>query len=427
MALGVMLITLLVLFILNVPIAFAMIVSMSFYFILSDTFTSIVLIQRMVGSMESVPLLAIIFFLAVGILMNYTGITSRMLNFAQVATNRLPGSLAQVNILLSTLMGGLSGSNIADSAMQSKILVPKMVENGYSKSFSAALTASTSLITGIIPPSIGLIMFGYIGKVSIGDLFLAGILPGIALCFTFMIYVHFYVKKHKIETERKPKITKKYFFFTLKDASLAILLPLIIIGGIRFGAFSATEAGAIAILYTLILGLVIYREMKMSQLVSAFLETVYTASSVLIIIAAGSAFAWILTLEQIPQTMTTLMVEYVPSKFIFFIVVFLFLIVVGMFVEGNITIIVLTPLFMPMLPAYGIDSVHFGIFFVLTVAIGSLTPPLGTVMYTTSSITGTKIEDFIKASIPFLILLGLYVLLLAYVPAVSLWLPSLFE
>ena len=182
MALGVMLITLLVLFILNVPIAFAMIVSMSFYFMLSDTFTSIVLIQRMVGSMESVPLLAIIFFLAVGILMNYTGITSRMLNFAQVVTNRLPGSLAQVNILLSTLMGGLSGSNIADSAMQSKILVPKMVENGYSKSFSAALTASTSLITGIIPPSIGLIMFGYIGKVSIGDLFLAGILPGIALC-----------------------------------------------------------------------------------------------------------------------------------------------------------------------------------------------------------------------------------------------------
>lgn len=427
MALGVMLITLLILFILNVPIAFAMIVSMSIYFMLSDTFTSIVLLQRMVGGMESVPLLAIIFFLAMGILMNYTGITTRMLNFAQVVTNRLPGSLAQVNVLLSTLMGGLSGSSIADSAMQSKILVPKMEEKGYSRSFSTALTASTSLITTIIPPSIGLIMFGYIGKVSIGDLFLAGILPGIGLCLSFMIYIHFYVKKKKLEIEKKPKVSREQFFLSFKDASLAILLPLIIIGGIRFGIFSATEAGAIAILYALILGLVIYREMKFKQLIKAFVETVYTASSVLIILAAGSAFAWILTLEQVPQKLTTIMVEYVPSKLLFFIVVFIFLIIVGMFIEGNITIIILTPLFMPMLPAYGIDAVHFGIFFVLTVAMGSLTPPLGTVMFTTSAITGTKIEDFIKSSIPFLILLTLFVLILAYIPAVSLWLPSILE
>jgi len=427
MALSVMLVTLLVLFILNVPIAFSMIVGSSFYFLLSDNFSSTVLIQRMVGGMESVPLLAIIFFLTAGILMNYTGITSRMLSFAQILTNRLPGSLAQVNVVLSTLMGGLSGSNLADAAMQSKILVPEMEKKGYNRSFSAALTASTSLITGIIPPSIGLIMYGYIGNVSIGDLFLAGVLPGIALCFSFMAYVYLYAKKHKLETEDKVKVTKKHFFFTLKDAGLALLLPLIIIGGIRFGVFSSTEAGAIAILYALFLGLVIYREMKFSQLVKALVETVHTASSVLIIIAAGSAFAWVLTLEQVPQRMTAVMVDYVSSPLLFFVVVLVFLLIVGMFVEGNISIIILTPLFMPMLVQYGIDPVHFGIFFVLSIAIGTLTPPLGTIMYVTSAITGTKIEDFIKASIPFLIILAVFALMLAYVPALSLWLPNTFK
>ncbi|MFC0561668.1 TRAP transporter large permease [Halalkalibacter alkalisediminis] len=425
MALTVVMCVLLLLFILNVPIAFALIVSTAVYFLFTDAFSSTVLIQRLVGGVESVPLLAIVFFVAAGILMNYTGITSRMLRFAQVLTNRLPGSLAQVNVVLSTLMGGLSGSNVADAAMQSKVLVPEMEKKGYSRAFATALTASTSLITPIIPPGIALIMYGYVGNVSIGSLFLAGVLPGVVLCLSFMIYVHFYAKKHKLETENKEKVTKKIFFFTFKDAILALLLPIIIIGGIRFGVFSATEAGAIAVFYALFLGLVIYREMKMKQLVKALIETVHTAASILVIIAAGSAFAWVLTLEQVPQRMTEFMVNHVSSPFMFFIVVLVFLLIVGMFIEGNVSIIILTPLFMPMIQQYGIDPVHFGIFFIVCISIGTLTPPLGTIMYTTCSITGTKVEEFIKYSWPFLLILILAALLLAFVPSISLWLPSI--
>ena len=278
MALSIMLITLLVLFMLNVPIAFAMIFGTTLYFLFSDGFTTMVLIQRMVGGMESVPLLAIIFFLTAGILMNYTGITQRVLRFAVIVTSRLPGSLAQVNVLLSTLMSGLSGSNIADAAMTAKILVPEMEKKGYSRGFASALTASSALTTGIIPPSIGLIMYGYVGNVSIGDLFLAGVLPGLALCGVFMLYVHFYTKKHKLETQPTASINAKEFLIALRDALLALLMPIAIIGGIRAGMFSATEAGAIAILYSLFLGLVVYREMKLTQLVKALVETVHIAS-----------------------------------------------------------------------------------------------------------------------------------------------------
>jgi len=426
-ALTVVLSVLLILFLLNVPIAFALIVSTAVYFFFIDSFSTSILIQRMVGGIESVPLLAIIFFITAGILMNYTGITSRMLRFALILTNRLPGSLAQVNVVLSTLMGGLSGSNIADAAMQSKVLVPEMEKKGYSRSFATVLTASTSLITPIIPPGIALIMYGYVGNISIGSLFLAGVLPGIVLCIIFMIYVHFYSKKHNLETDNKEHFTAKDLLLSFKDAFFALLLPVIIIGGIRLGIFSATEAGAIAVFYALFLGLVIYREMKLKQLVRALVETVHTAASIIIIIAAGSAFAWVLTLEQVPQKMTEFMVTNVSSPIFFFLVVIAFLLVVGMFIEGNVSIIILTPLFMPMLAQYGIDPVHFGIFFIICISIGTMTPPLGTIMFTTCSITGTKIEEFIKSSIPFLIILIIAALLIAFVPSISLWLPTTFK
>lgn len=425
MALTLMLIVLLFLFLINVPIAFALIISSAVYFFFTDSFSMMVLIQRMIGGVESVPLLAIVFFLTAGILMNYTGITSRMLRFAQVITRPLPGGLAQVNVVLSTLMGGLNGSNIADAAMQSKVLVPEMVKKGYSKSFSTALTASTSLITPIIPPGIAMIMYGYVGNVSIGKLFAAGIIPAIVLCLIFMIYVHFYAKRHNLETDKTEKFNWRDFFVTFKDAILALLLPLIIIGGIRFGVFSPTEAGAFAVLYALVLGLIVYREMKLTHLMKAFLETAHTAASILVIIAAGSAFAWILTLEQVPQKLTEFMIGNVSSAALFFIVVLVFLLVVGMFVEGNVSIIILTPLFIPMLIQYGIDPVHFGIFFIMCISIGTLTPPLGTIMFTTCSITGTKIEDFIKHSWPFLLILVVASLLIAFIPQISMWLPNL--
>lgn len=426
MAFTIMMVSMIIFILLNVPVAFSLLASVALYFIFANDFHPITLVQQTISGLESIPLLAIIFFMATGVLMNYTGIAKRLLNFAEIITRPLPGSLGQVNVTLSMLMSGLSGSNIADASMQSKMLVPEMVKKGYDKSFATALTATSAIITPIIPPGIGLIMYGFVGNVSIGDLFLAGILPGITLGILLMIYVHFYAKKYNIETEKRKTATAREFFTALKDAILAILLPVIIVGGIRLGFFSATEAGAIAVFYALIIGLFVYREMSFKDLINAIVETVHTGVGILLIIAAGSAFGWVLTLERIPQSMTDYITVMVSSPALLFIVILIFLLIIGMFLEGNVAIVILTPLFMPMLLEYGIDPVHFGIFFVLTLSIGTITPPVGTVMFATSSITGTKIEDFVKASVPFIIILIIASLLIAYIPRISLFLPNLF-
>lgn len=425
MALALMLISLLVFIMINIPVAFSIIGSVAIYFLIAQEFEGMVLIQRMISGLESVPLMAIIFFMASGILMNYTGMTRRLLKFAEIVTRPLPGALAQVNVTLSILMSGLSGSNIADASMSAKMLVPEMTKKGYDKGFSTALTATAAIITPIIPPGIALIMYGYVGNVSIGALFMAGILPGLTLALLLMIYVHFYAKKHGLEIEKKEKATFQEFSRGLKDAILALMFPLIIIGGIRFGLFSATEAGAIAVLYALILGLLVYREMSLKSLGEAIVETVHSGAGILLIIAGGTAFGWVLTYEQVPQMLAESVTNLISSSTMFFLVILIFILIIGMFIEGNVAIIILTPLFIPMLAEYSIDPVHFGIFFIITLSIGTITPPVGTIMFVTSSITGIKIEQFIKASIPFIIILIIASLLIAFIPQISMLLPSL--
>lgn len=329
-----------------------------------------------------------------------------------------------MNVLLSVLMGGLSGSNVADAAMQSKIVVPEMVKKGYAPGFSAALTATSSLITPILPPGIALILYGYVGNVSIGDLFIAGIIPGFLLAAILLVYVHFAAKKRGFEQEKNPFPSFKQVAIASKDALLALLLPILIIGGIRLGMFGPTEAGAVAVLYALVIGLFIYREMTFKDVVSAAKESVQIIATVMIIIAAGTAFGWMLTLEQVPQQLASAMTTSVEQPLAFLVLLLVFLLIVGMFIEGNVMLIILTPIFMPMLETYGIDPVHFGIFFILCLSIGTITPPIGTIMFTTASITKVKIETFIKEVIPFWLLLIGLTLIIIFIPALSLWLPS---
>lgn len=414
----------LILLLLNVPVAYAMLLGSAIYFITSDSFTSETLTQRTISGVESFPLLGIVFFITAGILMNYTGITSRIIRFARVVTGHLTGGLGKVNVLLSMLMGGLSGSNVADAAMQSKVLVPEMEKKGYDRGFAAAITASSSLITPIIPPGIALILYGYIGNVSIGDLFIAGIVPGILLCIMLLLFVHFKSQSRGFETEPIPKASFKEVIIASKDALLAICLPIIIIGGIRIGVFSPTEAGAVAVLYALILGFIVYREMKWRDLINAFKESIHIIAMVMIIIAAGTAFGWILTLEQIPQMLTSGATSFVENPYLFLLIVMAFLLAIGMFVEGNVLLIILTPIFIPMLSVYNIDPVHFGIFFILCMSVGTITPPIGTIMFTVCAITKVKVEHFIKEIWPLWIILVLAILLIAYIPLLSLLLPS---
>lgn len=416
---------LLFLFIIGTPVAFCIFCSTLSYFLLHSNLPMIMLVQRLGGGLESVTLLAIPFFIMAGVFMNHSGISSRLLKFCEVLTGHMNGGLAQVNVALSTLMGGLSGSNIADAAMNSKLLVPQMVARGYSASFSAAVTAAGSLITPIIPPGIAMIIYGYVNNVSIGRLFLAGVVPGTLLCILMMILVSIISKKRGYLPIREKRASCKEVAMSAKDAVLALLLPIIIIGGIRMGVFTPTEAGAVAVIYALILGIFVYRNMDLKKLWLATRESALGAANVLLIICVAVAFSKFLTWERVPQALAEWMTTVVNNPLTFLMLVNIALLVLGMFLEGNAIMIVLAPLLAPIAHSYGIDPIHFGIVFIFNGAIGTITPPLGTVMFTTCSITEVPIEKFIKDVIPFWGLLVVELLLLTYIPAISTWLPNL--
>lgn len=416
---------LLLLFVIGTPVAFCIFCSTLTYFLMNSNLPMIMLVQRLAGGLESVTLLAIPFFIMAGVFMNHTGISERLLKFCEVLTGHMNGGLAQVNVALSTLMGGLSGSNIADAAMNSKLLVPQMVARGYSASFSAAVTAAGSLITPIIPPGIAMIIYGYVNNVSIGRLFLAGVVPGTLLCILMMILVSIISKKRGYLPIREKRASCKEVIVSAKDAVLALLLPVIIIGGIRMGVFTPTEAGAVAVIYAVILGVFIYRNMDAKKLWLATRESALGAANVLLIICVAVAFSKFLTWEQVPQSLAKWMTTIVDSPIAFLMLVNVALLILGMFLEGNAIMIVLAPLLAPIAHSYGIDPIHFGIVFIFNGAIGTITPPLGTVMFTTCSITEVPIEKFIKDVIPFWGLLIFELILLTYIPSITTWLPNL--
>ena len=379
-------IILLIFLFLKMPVYLSILSASVVYFFLNTTTSSQMIAQRVVSGMESIPLLAIPFFVCAGILMNYAGVTKRIIDFCSVVTGRTNGGLAQVNVLLSTLMGGLSGSNIADAAMEAKMLVPEMEQKGYSRPFSTVVTAMSSMITPLIPPGIGMIVYGSISGVSIGKLFVAGISTGGLLCIAMMILVSIISKKRGYKRLREERITAGQFGTALKPALLPLCLPIIIIGGIRIGIFTPTEAGSVALVYALILGLC-FKEIDAKGIRESIKETAITTANIMLIVGAASAFAWILTKEQIPQTLTAFMVSHIHNKYVFLIIVNIFLLLVGMFIEGNASLIVLVPLLAPIARAYGIDDIHFAMMFMFNITLGAVTPPMGILMFVTCGFT----------------------------------------
>lgn len=411
-------IVMLILLFLKVPV-FASVLSGAFvYFAMTPNVPTQIFAQRVISGVESIPLLAVPFFVCAGVFMNTSGVTKRVMNFAEILTGRMWGGLAQVNILLSTLMGGLSGSNLADAAMQSKMLVPEMEKKGFSTEFSSVVTATSAMITPLIPPGIAMIIYGSIANVSIGKLFMAGIGPGLLLCVSMMILVSVISKKRNYKVTREKSITVKEFMVALRGAILPLCLPVIIIGGIRLGIFTPTEAGSVAIVYSLMLG-VLYREMKFSDVINGLKETVTTTAAIMLIVGAASAFAWILTKERIPQQITEMIVANISNKYIFLMIVNVFLLVVGMFIEGNAAMIVLVPLLAPVAATFGINEIQFAMIFIFNMAVGALSPPMGTLMFVTCAITKCKIKDFIKEAVPFYVLLAICLMLLTFVPIFS--------
>lgn len=417
-------IVLLVLLFLKVPVYISVLSASACYFLMNPNLNPAVFAQQTLSGAQGLSLLAIPFFVMAGVFMNYTGVTRRIMECCNVLTARWYGGLAQVNILLSTLMGGLSGSSLADAAMECKMLVPPMEKEGYSKSFSTVITAASGMIVPLIPPGTGLIIYACVTNISVGKLFVAGIGPGLVLSISLMIFTRFVAQKRGYKPHRTTKIPAQEKWTAIKPAILPLLLPIIIIGGVRVGIFTATEAGTVAIVYALFLG-VLYHEMKAKDFLKGCKETVTTTASIMMIVAAASCFSWILTKEEIPQTLATWMTTAISNKYVFLMIVNIFLIIVGMFIEGNASMIVLAPLLHPVAVAFGIDPIHFAMVYIFNCTIGAFTPPMGTLMFVSCGITKCPTKDFIREAVPYYALFAVDMLVLTYIPQLTTFLVNL--
>lgn len=419
------LLLLFVLYFLGIPIAYALLGSAIFYFTFFDSgMPPDLVLQKFITSAASFPLLAIPFFVMAGSIMNYSGISKKLMQMAVVLTGHLVGGLAQVNVVLSTFMGGISGSANADAAMQSKILVPQMEKQGYSRSFSTALTAASSAISPVIPPGIVMIIYALIAQVSIADLFIAGYVPGILMAAALMITVSLISVKRKYKASRDKKATWGEIGTQLKDSIWSLSLPFGIILGLRFGLFTPTEAGAMAVLASILIGVFVYKELKMSHVKAILLDTIYGTGTVVLIIVSASVFGYYLTWERIPQDLTAMLLDFTSNKYTMLGVINVFLLLVGMMLEGGAALIIIAPLLVPVVVALGVDPVHFGMIMIVNIMIGGITPPFGSMMFTTCSITKVPVADFMREIWPFIIALLLVLLVVTYAPALILFLPS---
>lgn len=408
----------LVLLFLRVPVFISILAGSFTYFLLNPEIPSLIAAQRVSSGIQSSALLAIPFFVAAGIFMNYSGISRRVMNLAGVLTGRLRGGLAQVNITMSAIMGGLSGSNLADAAMTSKMLVPEMRRSGYTNEFASVVTATSAIITPLIPPGIAMILYGSIANVSIGKLFVSGFGLGLLIAVALMLLVWGIARRRDYAPLYTTKVPRESKISAVKAAALALLLPVLIIGAIRVGLFTPTEAGAAAIVYAILLGL-LYREMTPGNFLRGVRETVQNTASIMIIVGAATGLAWIFSREQLPQALAENLSSVIDSAWVFLLVMNVFLLVIGMIMEGNAAMIILVPLLAPMAEVYGINEIHFAMIFILNMTIGALTPPVGTLMLVTAGITKVKIAGFIKEALPFYAVMVGLLFLVTYLPILS--------
>jgi tripartite ATP-independent transporter DctM subunit len=359
--------------------------------------------------------------------MNHSGISGALMDFADVLVGHTKGGLAQVNVLLSALMGGISGSANADAAMQSKMLVPEMVKKGFSKPFSAAITAASSAISPVIPPGTNLILYALIANVAVGDMFLAAYMPGMLMAIMLMITVHIIALKRNYTPSRERIANVGEIFRQFLKSIWALFIPFGIIMGMRFGVFTPTEAGAVAVVFSVIVGFFVYKELKPKHLPMIFMDTVKGTGAVMSIIASAKVFGYYLTLEQIPQIITEFLMNMTDSPIVLLLVINALLLFIGMFLEGGAALVILAPLLVPAVVSFGIDPLHFGMIFIVNIMIGGLTPPFGSMMFTVCSIVNVKLEDFIKEVWPFIAALLVVLLLVTYSEGIALFTFNLFS
>jgi len=422
------LILMLALLVLKVPVAYSMLFSTMLYFLFGQAYAAPeMMVQKMVTTTETFTYLAVPFFTFAGVVFNYAGITRRLMGLADLLVGHLKGGLAHVNILLSALMGGLSGSSIADASMQSKFLVPEMERLGYSKEFSAAVTATSSVITPIIPPGIILIMYATATNTSVQKMFMGGVVPGIMLTVGLMTVAAVISNQRNYRGSRTKRAALGEILKNLQQSIFALFVPFGLVMGLRFGMFTATEGGAICAVYALIVGAFIYREIHLKDMVPIIKETLESTASIMFLLAAAQALGRYLTWERLPQIISNALASTFSTKFTFILAVNLLLLAVGCFFDGGAAMVLCAPLLAPAAEALGIDLVQFGIVMSINLTIGGVTPPFGTLMFVTCQITQTPMERFVKAVIPFLLMEIAILFLCSYVPPTVTWLPSLIK
>lgn len=422
------LILLFIFFFLRIPVAFSLLLTSMIYFFFINTAMPVDLaLQNLISGLESFPLLAIPFFITAGVVMNYSGLSKRIMEFADLLVGHMTGGLGQVTVIMSTIMGGASGSSNAETAMQCKMLVPEMRKRGYSLPFCAAVTATSSIIPALIPPGIVMIIYAMVARVSVGKMFMAGFVPGLILATTLMITVYLVSKKEGYGKSRDKMASPKEILKGAMDALLALFMPFGIIMGLRFGLFTPTEGGAIAVVYCMAVGMFVYKGIKLKDIVPIMQESFTSTAEVVFIIVGANIFGLYLSWERIPHQLSQLLLGLTTSPFVFLLVINVFFLILGMFIEAGPAIIILVPLLIAPLNALHIDLIHFGIIITLNLVIGGITPPFGSMMFIACQILKVPINAFARANLPFLITSMLVLALITYVPWIVMVLPNMFK
>lgn len=421
----IMIVSLLIMLLLSVPVALSLGLASAIAILSDGNMPLLVLIQRMFSALDVFPLMAIPFFILAGSLMETGGISRRLVNLANSLVGSMTGGLAIVTVVTAMFFSAISGSSAATTAAIGSILIPAMVKRGYDIRFAAANQAVSGELGVIIPPSIPMILFGISAGVSIGDLFLAGFLPGIMISLSLIFAVWFISKRKGYKGEGTFSVAAVGKAF--KEALLALLMPVIILGGIYGGLFTPTEASVVAVVYAFIIGVFVYKELKLKDLVNIFAKSSITTAIIMIIIANAGMFGWILTREQIPQEISAFFTSISDSPLVFLFLINLLLWFVGMFFETSAAIIILAPLLTPVAMALGIDPVHFGMIMIVNLAMGMVTPPVGVNLFVACQIAGIRLDQIMRPLVPFLLVLIIDILIITYIPKISLFLPALFK
>ncbi|MCC5937609.1 MAG: TRAP transporter large permease [Lunatimonas sp.] len=413
----------LLLLILGVPIAFALGLSAFAYILLSDL-PLMVIPQKMYAGIDVFVLLSIPGFILAGNLMNASGITDRIIRFCNALLGHIRGGLGLANVGASMLFGGISGTAIADTASIGAVMIPAMKKEGYDTPFSCAVTASSSTIGPVIPPSLPMIIAATLTGLSVGKLFVAGIIPGILLGLGFMVVT--YVISVKRKYPKRPKTPTLQMLRTFYQAFWAIMMTLVILFGIIGGVFTPTEASIVAVIYAMAVGLLVYRELEFKAIPRIILESAKTTASLMVLVGFANLFAWIMTVEELPQLIADSLLNLTENKFILLLMINLLLIFVGAFMETIAALLILFPVLLGVAVQVGVDPIQFAIIMVFNLVIGLTTPPVGVCLFVASSIGQISLEKIAKAGLPFLLVSLLVLALITYVPGISLWLPGLF-